>query len=264
MLFFSLTFIGIAASAPVCFTFPIEIDVIKKERSNGWYSVGTYFLAKIVAEFPFTISFALIYGVLAYYLTSQIDDYWRLTMFNVVLVTLALCCQSMGTLVSSFYANKIVAASFMTAIYNIPLFLFAGMFVRISTMASFIQPLTLLSYFRLAFESLLIIIYGFDRCPPPEQVSLTLINERFASNGYDFVALTNCLDELDVDIMINASAILNDINRVNADKTGSLILKGFDLKESDLYFDLVLLFLYSLLMQLGAYFVLLWKFNKKK
>lgn len=263
-MFFSLTFIGIAASVPVCFTFPIEIDVIKKERTNGWYSVGTYFLAKTVAEFPFTITFALIYGILVYYLTSQINDYWRLVMFNVILVILSFCCQSMGMFVSSFYANKIVAASFTTAIYNIPLFLFAGMFVRVSTMASFIQPLTLLSYFRLSFESLLIVIYGFDRCPPPEQVSLPLIKEKFSSNGYDFVSLTNCLDELDVDIMINASAMLNDINRINAGKTGSLILKGFDLNETDLYFDLTLLFLYSILMQLGAYFVLLWKFNKKK
>lgn len=54
-IFFSLLFVILSSQMPTILTFPLEIDVFLKERTNGWYSPGAYYIAKSLTDLPFQV-----------------------------------------------------------------------------------------------------------------------------------------------------------------------------------------------------------------
>lgn len=53
---------------------------------------------------------------------------------------------------------------FMAPASMIPMFLLSGFFVKIETMPSYLKPVTYLTYWRYAFEAIIVAIYGQNRC----------------------------------------------------------------------------------------------------
>eukprot|EP01083_Nonionella_stella_P007132 20604_1 len=54
--------------------FPLEKEVIKKERQSGAYRLSAYYLSKIVAEFPVDICFPILAMTIFYWLVGMADD----------------------------------------------------------------------------------------------------------------------------------------------------------------------------------------------
>ena len=54
-LFFTILFIMFGSMMPTIMTFPLDMQVFKKERTNGWYSALTYYLARSFADMPFQV-----------------------------------------------------------------------------------------------------------------------------------------------------------------------------------------------------------------
>ena len=163
-LFFAAMFVMYGAMLPTVLTFPTELNVFLKERSNGWYHSRTYYLAKTMADIPMQFIFPMIYGGIIYIMSSQIWSIWRFSMFLVVLILTGLSAQSHGLLVSAFFVQDPNAAVYVGPMSSIPFLLFAGFFVRIKTMPSYLVGISYISYVRYAFEAMTSIIYGFDRC----------------------------------------------------------------------------------------------------
>eukprot|EP01084_Bolivina_argentea_P206012 351824_1 len=55
--------------------FPLEKEVIKKERQSGAYRLSAYYTSKIVAEFPVDICFPMIACTIFYWLVGMADDF---------------------------------------------------------------------------------------------------------------------------------------------------------------------------------------------
>ena len=55
-IFFTLMFTLFGAMMPIIMTFPANLNVLKKEKTNGWYSLAAYYTALSVAEIPFQVS----------------------------------------------------------------------------------------------------------------------------------------------------------------------------------------------------------------
>lgn len=138
----------IASMMPTVLTFPVEVQVFRKERLNSWYSVATYFWAKTFADLPFQFFFPALYIIIVYWMTGQIREWDRFLMFYTNNVLLALVGQSQGIVVSCFFVDDPAAAVFVAPTISVPIMLFAGFFVRMSRVPFYLRPIGYLSYMK--------------------------------------------------------------------------------------------------------------------
>jgi hypothetical protein len=169
-LFFSLLFLAFANTMPTVLTFPLEMSVFVKERRNAWYGSGSYYVAKLVADTPFQVVIPLVFCAIAWPSTGQVPDFWRFFFFCLVSVLVCSISQGVGILFGIIFLNNLSAAVFMAPLSLTPFFLLGGFFVTYSGVSTILKPITLLSYIRYAFESFLVIIYGFNRCEKSQAI----------------------------------------------------------------------------------------------
>ena len=175
---------------------------------------------------------------------------------------------TLGIVISALFVHNVNAASIFAAIAQIPMLLFTGLLVQINTLPSFIRPLTYLSYYRLCFESALIILYGYGRCPMPTPFNMKEVRRLL---GDDVEEVMDCITQ-------HVSIFENDddhkqgglINRFGSilikaqNSNPSLIMKNFNLADEDLHFEIFLLTIYAIVTRIIAYMVLYRKANAQK
>ena len=103
LLFFSLMFWVMSSIIPTLLTFPSEMVVFIKERSNGWYSCFSYYMAKMLCDLPFVIICPFLFCIVFYPLTGQIGDLWRFALFYLISLLLCLIAQSLGFIIGSIF-----------------------------------------------------------------------------------------------------------------------------------------------------------------
>ena len=65
----------------------------------GWYSTGSYFLAKNLVELPFILLVTICYAVLLYKMTNQIDDNHRMLTYMALIIGILVCGQGLVFLI---------------------------------------------------------------------------------------------------------------------------------------------------------------------
>lgn len=173
-LFFNLLFLMFAALMPTVLTFPSEMKVFLNEHRNGWYNTRSYFVAKSVVEFLVQLPLPYFYSMYMYWWTAQpgLDNvaqaipFWEASRFKTfVSITLlaTFVAQGVGFLIGAVFAYNFNISIFVSTIFMLFNFLFAGFFIRISQMGS-VEFLTRFSFTRFAFEAILLTVYGEERC----------------------------------------------------------------------------------------------------
>ncbi|CAG2105000.1 unnamed protein product [Medioppia subpectinata] len=258
-IFFSLIFVGFTSLMPTILTFPLEVSVFVKEYFNGWYSVGSYFMAKNMVNLLPNLVFPIIFGVASYLITAQIFVLWRYAYFCLVILIMALMADSIGFIISAIFSNNVNAATIAGAVSQIPLILFTGLLVRIQSLPDFIRPFTYLSYYRLGFETLILTIYGFGRCEPVKEIKLSDLKQTF---GPDIIPVMGCINEYGIldNITHKFEKFSDDFYKTNP----SLVLQGFGITEDDFYIDLAVMLAYVLIVRILAYMALSYRANSKK
>lgn len=213
-------------------TFPLEAKTIKREWRNGWYKVTSYFIGRTLADLPFQLVFIVIFCILIYTLTGQNNtnssNYvenlllsWRFHSFVLIIVMIALVAQSVGFIFGAIFMNNLPAAVFTAPLCIFPALLFSGFFARVSQIPSFYKPLTYLSHFRYAFDSLIVTLYGFNRCDCDQDV-LTNYHLNLKNQTGSLREVFNSLFGT-VDSNCKSALVNSDDNDIEDDVTGATL-----------------------------------------
>lgn len=146
-------------------TFPPELSVFVREKTNGCYSCLSYYIAKTVVDLPLTLLNVVIFISIVWHTTGQIDDTNRFLLMMAVMILMTIVGeqslsmtlskksmitfsgQSTGLLFGSLWAHKPDEAVFVAPVSALPVFLLSGFFVKVSTMPRLVYcSYTLLMY----------------------------------------------------------------------------------------------------------------------
>lgn len=113
---------------------------------------------------------------------------------------------------------------------------------------------------RLSYESMIIILYGFGRCPG-NVAPLTFVDVSHEF-GIDMDQMNYCLEFSDPLANVTHSG-LNAFNRFLVRQHPSRMLDYFELRESDLYINIAVLTAYTVILRTLAYYSLKWRVKIK-
>lgn len=107
--------------------FAEEKQVFLREYQNGYYTLPAYFLSKTLVEIPFQIVFPAVQGLITYILVFTFQ--WeRFIFFEITLILLANCGQSMGVAAASAFEDVKIALAVVPMLL-LPFMIFSGVFV---------------------------------------------------------------------------------------------------------------------------------------
>lgn len=134
-------------------SFVTEKLIVQRERRSASYSVGPYFLSKLVAEAPLSAFFPTLSGFIMYRLCGLNDAPGRLLNFMGILVVESIASTALGLSVGSIAASTESAVAIAPAIMVI-FIVFGGLYV-VNT-PSYLSWVPNVSLIRWAYEALCI------------------------------------------------------------------------------------------------------------
>jgi ABC-type multidrug transport system ATPase subunit/ABC-type multidrug transport system permease subunit len=103
--FFTLVYISYFVPAfKALFNFPIERNVVKRERSSGSYRLSSYYIAKTLADFPFLFVHPTIFVVIVYFLVGFRLDVGSFFFYYALVIVNAWSSASAGIFISNVTA----------------------------------------------------------------------------------------------------------------------------------------------------------------
>uniref|UniRef100_A0A6G1SHU1 ABC transporter ATP-binding protein/permease wht-1 n=1 Tax=Aceria tosichella TaxID=561515 RepID=A0A6G1SHU1_9ACAR len=210
---------GLCMLAFTAISFPLIMHVLIKEIRNGWYSLGTFIIGKMLAEIPMAIILPPISVGIIYVMTGQPASYlhWRYLVQSLILILIVMIAEAKGLIFGAICMNSMQTAVFAASVSTVPFILLSGFLIRIREVPYILQHLAHFSYFKHSVEALIITRYGFGMCPcdpdlippggtpriigiPNQIMSLTdyYINSYVASNGSESAADETATTETNV------------------------------------------------------------------
>ncbi|KAG2204428.1 hypothetical protein INT47_005219 [Mucor saturninus] len=152
--------------------FSTERILFIRERANGYYSPGTYFLAKVLFDIiPLRVVPPLMMGLISYYMVGLVEGVNEFLKFLLVLVLFNLTAAALCLAIGVIFKN-VSMANLLSVLVMLFSMLFAGLLLNKDTMSPYFGWLKYLSFFNYALEALLV----------NEMLYLQLVEERFGLN----------------------------------------------------------------------------------
>jgi len=193
-------------------------------------------------------------------MTGQLLELERILYFMLINIIMAFVSQSVGLLLGAIFMEDASAAVFLGPITTVPIMLFGGFFVRISTIPFYLRYFSYLSFMRYAFEASVVTLYGFDRC----HVDPQLISRNASSKPEWMGYATMILGEGGEKFVDSFARTLGGAYDPEAGKPyQSSVLDQYNVDQEYFYLNLGILMLFFLIIRIITYFVLSAKINKK-
>lgn len=108
--------------------------------------------------FLFQAVFCVIYVTIVYFLTSQLPELSRFSMFLSACLLISFVAQSVGLVVGA--AMNVQNGVFLAPVMSVPFLLFSGFFVSFDAIPVYLRWITYLSYIRYGFEGTALATYA--------------------------------------------------------------------------------------------------------
>ncbi|CAG2109311.1 unnamed protein product [Medioppia subpectinata] len=162
--FFGIAFLQFVSMACTILVFPQEVRIFLNEHHNKWYSTSSYFWAKSMVEIPVSVLIAYVYSFIIYYGTGQPDQTFRYIYFTLITTCGMIISNSTGYLLGIIFARNYQVATTSGVALFLVLVLLSGFFVPLTIQHVIVRGASYVSFTKIIFESILITLYGFDRC----------------------------------------------------------------------------------------------------
>ena len=155
-------------------------------QSIEWYSTGSYFWAKNFVELMPTLLFSMMYAFLVFKFSGQYSEDHRDVQFVLVMMLGFVCTEGIGHTIGIILINYHQIAVMLSLCLFLSLSLFANFFILIKDMPLLFQYMSEISFFKFLFSSILLIIYGQNRCSKEKSYIMLKygINDNQLCNNY--------------------------------------------------------------------------------
>eukprot|EP00188_Purpureofilum_apyrenoidigerum_P006014 Plantae.Rhodophyta-Purpureofilum_apyrenoidigerum.ctg8588.p1 GENE.Plantae.Rhodophyta-Purpureofilum_apyrenoidigerum.ctg8588~~Plantae.Rhodophyta-Purpureofilum_apyrenoidigerum.ctg8588.p1 ORF type:complete len:677 (-),score=140.60 Plantae.Rhodophyta-Purpureofilum_apyrenoidigerum.ctg8588:728-2758(-) len=154
-LFFTVVFWGFFTMLSATYAFPMEKEVIRKDRSAGAYRLSAYFLAKSTMEIPLEIIYPFFFGVIVYWMANLNPNAARFFIYMLLLLTHVIVSQSAGLAISAATMN-VKKATTLASIFLLASMMVAGFYVDTENLPVWIRWLQYVSYVVYSFSAVLV------------------------------------------------------------------------------------------------------------
>ncbi|CAG2101882.1 unnamed protein product [Medioppia subpectinata] len=248
---FIVMFTWFGAIFAVLLTFPAEMHTFLKEYRNGWYSIYSYYMAKVLVDVFWQLTIPLLLIIPAFVGTGQYweTERWRFYYFIGICLLLALSSTSMGLIVSAYLMNSPTAAAFLGIITAFPLFLFSGFMIPVKDMPNGFRHSTWGNFVRFALEGTTTAIYGFNRCRSDP------IGPKKAPIDWGSLITEQQMTAILASDHINADALMNTMSLFSgqvSDEAQSVIMTKMDYHDDDMYRAIAMLMLILVVLKVGT------------
>eukprot|EP00164_Ancoracysta_twista_P004741 GFYU01006420.1.p1 GENE.GFYU01006420.1~~GFYU01006420.1.p1 ORF type:complete len:698 (-),score=217.27 GFYU01006420.1:165-2198(-) len=137
-------------------TFPIERQIVTRERASKSYHASTYFISKALTEIPLRLmSGPLILSCIVYWMTGLEPDGDRFGRFLAIVMLDFWCSIGLGILIGSMVPS-VELASALGPVLMIIFLLFGGFYINKDSIPIGAQWVAELSFIKYAFEALMV------------------------------------------------------------------------------------------------------------
>ncbi|XP_071557292.1 ATP-binding cassette sub-family G member 1 isoform X2 [Temnothorax nylanderi] len=159
--YYNIMFLVYSAFSATMVTIPLELPILKREHFNRWYKLRSYYLAGKLADFLVQLIATFVYTIIVYYMTDQLPEGRRFGLYMLMCFVASLVGQTSGFIIGC--SLKVQDSVIFGPFAIMPFFLLSGFFVNIKDVQPYLHWLFNMSFFKYAFEGVLMAIYGYDR-----------------------------------------------------------------------------------------------------
>jgi len=215
-------------------SFTLDMQSSLKEFHNGWYSMSSYILARLITDIPMSIFLPTICIAIGYPFTGQmahaghgISDSYRALITALAIIFGSNVAQTMGMIFGAIYIGHVTTALFASQGASLPFVFLSGFVIRTKKMSKFVYTLSTASFYRHTLDIASIARYGFNICNcDPKEIS---------GNDTELVGVPDGLKSFTEYWLISMSGGTSDLNSTgNSGDTNKNIFQMFA-KQISLY-----------------------------
>ena len=131
--------------------FSLEIPIILREVSSGYYGILAYYLSKMIIEIPLQLIITFIACTIIYWLCLFQKTFEKYIIFVGIIILGSLCGLSIGTAIATLSKNVSIALQ-IAPFCIIPLILFSGLFINSDSIPPYFTWIQYLSPIRYMYQ----------------------------------------------------------------------------------------------------------------
>ena len=162
--YFSIYIVCYSTAALPAILIPNELKVFIKQLNNQWYSFGSYYFSRVLADIPIIIIFVIFYGTANFLLTGISATFERFVYILITYIILCIFIHSTAYLVGGIFIDSANASIYIILVGSIPIAMICER-TKLATETSniIIKALIQFSFVKYTFRAMAIALYG-DRC----------------------------------------------------------------------------------------------------